>query len=132
MQNHQQGTIIIWAMLFLVVIAALVMSSLENGLLESKMAHNFGVKNSAFSAANNILLQYEAKVAAGIAIPEASLIAKDVSGADIYRITAIAANGTIKIQLESTFAKLNALSHSETKPQIAPGRQSWRVVNTDF
>lgn len=127
--NKQQGTIIIWVMLFLVIIAALVMSSLEIGLLESKMADNFAAKNSSFNAANNLLLQYEAKVAAGVAIPEALLIAKGICGSDIYRIDALATNGTTKIQLESTFAKLNAVSDCEAKSRIVPGRQSWRMCD---
>ena len=126
--QKQTGMIFIVVMLFVFILSLLTMSELESTLLETKMSNYDSNKMQTFYRAENLLIQYEQKIAQGEKTASAEIIDNDICGITFYRITvAEKRNGASSI-LQSTFAKIGDITHCDPKPIIQQGRQSWRLL----
>ena len=126
--NKQGGMILILALILMLLLSLLMLSAIETSLLETKMSNYDSNKMQTFYRAENLLIQYEQKIAQGEKTASAEIIDNDICGITFYRITvAEKRNGASSI-LQSTFAKIGDITHCDPKPIIQQGRQSWRLL----
>ncbi len=120
-KRASSGAILITALLFLLVITLLAISMLQTSLLESKMSANYHAKILSFKNAELNLQEKERRL-------EPSEIIATACGVIFYRVQATGIYKTAQTKLQSTFAVVNRSAHCHPKPNIHPGRQSWREL----
>lgn len=116
------GAVLISALLFLLVLTLLALSILQTGLLETKMSTNYQDQIFALQKAEINLIKKEQAL-------NASEIIATTCGVNFYRITAQGQYQNTKTTLQSTFAVIGDTSNCHPKPNIQPGRQSWREMD---
>lgn len=131
-KKSQSGMVLVIVMLLLTVLTVVVISSLQITLLETKMGTNFAMAATAASSAETKLAQYEAKLAQGGKVASAELISSVLCNVTLYRITAVGTEGSAESNLQSTYAIVGDISHCDPKPNVNPGRQSWRRTNVSI
>lgn len=120
-KRASRGAILITVLLFLLVITLLAISMLQTSLLESKMSANYHDKILAFKNAELNLQEKEQHL-------EPSEIIATACGVTFYRIQATGIYKTAQTKLQSIFVIVNRSAHCYPKPNIRPGRQSWREL----
>jgi len=126
--HHQHGSTLIIALLFTVVVSTLVLITLQQSALESKMANYFNNKNLSFALAEQALHNKEQELLKGRVPREAKLISDRICGVLFYSISIKATSGIATTKLQSIFAKIGDTSKCEPKPTLLEGRQSWMEI----
>lgn len=129
-RKYENGTILLSVMMFIVIITSLALFILQSSVLENKMSIAYFSKISAFYKAENDLSKYEKRILDGGSV-KGNIAQKlddygNCAGVEFYRITVAAKDESVKLQ--STMAKLGDIAKCSPKPNIRPGRQSFRVV----
>lgn len=126
--QKQRGTILIFALFFVVILSFLILRILESSSLENKIAKNYQDEIANFYALESKLIQYEQKVLNGENTKFATLINdKAVCGVTFYSITVTEKTGDASGQMTSTVAKFNDdIAKCDPLPVVTEGRQSWQ------
>lgn len=145
----QQGSILIFTLLMLLILSLLTMRGVENSLLIMKLNHNSLIKQHLFEQADNALQVAQAALPRVDATclpsnPNVCYISKllqidpcvfidNRQGAQYFQVTSTARHVQLAkaVVLQITVAKSTATKtacHATIKHFIHPGRQSWREI----
>jgi len=123
-KSHDQGFVLIAALLFTLLLSCLVLMLAENSGLTTKSGIYYQQKILTLTDAKKRLLQNEIIFKSG-QIPHGAILIDDkICGVKIYHLTTTSKMKFAKTTLQSTYAKLDDVLHCEQKPKIHEGWQS--------